>query len=192
MAEELRYGVKKVVLTELNADGTVKTGGLVVTVDTPQEVSFDPQVTEGNKAELRGGDKLIGSVQEADTLTGLTATFRDALLNYEAMKLLAGGTLIGTAPNYTGWEAPTLAQQAATPASPFKAEIYCSRYPKAAQMEGAQSGYTKVTLWYGKSRVPAYTMADRGFVVPSYTIKSMENAGLSKGPYSVEDVAALP
>ncbi len=191
MAEEMRYGVKKLVLTELNADGTVKAGGMVVTVDTPQEVSFDPQVLEGNKTDLRGGDTFLGSVQEEDRLIGMNATFRDALLSYEAMKLIGGGTLQGTAPDYTGYNAPTLSEQA-SPRSPFKAEIYCSRYPKGAQREGAQSGYTKVTLWYAKGRVPAFTLADRGFVVPSYTLKGTENAGLSKGPFSIEDVAALP
>lgn len=189
MAEEMVYGVRKVVLTELNADGTVKTAGMVVTVDTPQEVSFDPQITEGNKAELRGGDQLLGSVQEEDKLTGINATFRDAILSFAAMKALGGGTLIGVEPDYTGWDAPKLNDP---PPSPLKVEIYATRYPKGAQMAGAQSGYKKVTLWYAKGRVPSYTLTDRGFAVPSYTIRSTENTGLSKGPYSIEDVANLP
>lgn len=187
----MRYGVKKLVLTELEQGGSIKAGGMVVVVDTPQEVSFDPQILEGNKTDLRGGDTFLGSIQEEDRLIGMNATFRDALLSYEAMKLIGGGALQGEAPDFTGYTAPTLSEQA-NPRSPFKGEIYCSRYPKGSHLEGSQAGYTKVTLWYAKGRVPSFSLTDRGFVVPSYTIRSTENTGLSKGPFSIEDVAALP
>lgn len=191
MSDVMLYGVRRVVLTELNADGTVKDEGLTCTIDTPQEVSFEPEITEGVKNEHRGGDALIGSVRETDKLTGVTATFRDALLDYKALKMIAGGKVRGITPDYTGWDAPTLSEQAGTPSSPLKVEVFCSRYPVGAQMEGAVAGYTRVILWYAKGTIPSFTMTDRGFVVPSYTLRSGENAALGKGPMSVDDVESI-
>lgn len=295
----MTYGCRKLVLTELNQDGTIKDGGLVAVCDTPQEVAFDPQIMEGTKTDLRGGDSLLGSVQEEDRLVGMNATFRDALLSYDVMQLLGGGvsaprpavaaqlvtgaaednngilwrakaagaagnaisvrivdgvslgvSVVGNAITVTadtssdtasdviaavnadvdasalvvashvggstgagfvaeaeparyltggadaavgatGYAAPTLGdQRGARP--PFKAEVYTTEYEQGAQMDSAIAGYKRVTLWYCKGRVPGFTLADRGFLVPSYTIKSTENPGLDKGPFSIEDIAALP
>lgn len=190
-----RYGVRLLVLTELEAGGAEKTGGEVVRIETPQQVSFDPQIVEGAKQELRGGDRLYATVEEADTFAGINATFQDAVLNYEAMALVGGGTLIttGTEPNIevTGYNPPTLAEQA-TPRAPFKADVYVAEYAEGVQESGDLVGYTKITLWNCKGSIPTFAAQDQNFLVPSYTIKSRDNKAQQKPSFTIENVTELP
>lgn len=193
------YGVKLLVLTELEQDGSEKADGRVVRITTPQQVSYDPQVIEGSRQELRGGDSLKATVEDEDVLVGMNATFQDAVLDFEAMALLAGGTLVktGEAPNevITGYTPLTIAEQATTPRSPFKAEVYQAEYGDGAQDASDLVGYIKVTLHYAKSRVPSFSQQDRTFTVPSYTIKGRENKADSKNvlpAFEIERVATLP
>jgi len=182
------YGVKLVVLTELKQDGSTKADGKVIRIDTPQEVSYSPNIKEGQETELRGGDRLIATVKEDDVLTSLTATFKDATLDIEAMKLIGGGTITGTGDTAV-YNAPTMSD---TTRTPFKAEIYSAIYGDGAKTAGDIEAYKKVTLNYAKGRIPAFTQQDRNFMVPSYTITSTENSTTSKGPFSIETVASLP
>lgn len=190
-----RYGVKLLVLTELDMGGAEKVGGKVVKVDTPQEVSFDPQIIEGSKQELRGGDRLLATVKEQDLLAGINAAFKDAVLNYEAMEIIGGGKALttGVEPDITvtGYEPPTLAEQQ-TARTPFKAEVYVSEYARGTQNEGDIAGYTKVTLWKCTGRVPSFAAADKGFMVPSYTIKSEDNDAQEKPCFTMDHAEALP
>lgn len=185
------YGVRLLVLTELNQDGSEKVDGKVVRVETPQQVGFDPQISEGQRTELRGGDHLVAAVEEEDTFLGINATFQDAVLGYEAMQLIGGGTLVGTAPDYTGYIPPTLADQA-TPRAPFKAEIYIAEYEEGSQNQSDVAGYKKITLWNCKGRVPSFTAQDRNFLVPSYSIKSRDNNAQSKPSFTIDSVTNLP
>lgn len=193
------YGVKLMVLTELNQDGTTKADGAVVKITTPQQVSYDPQVIEGSRQEIRGGDRLLATIEDDDTLVGINATLQDAVLDFDAMKLLAGGSLIttGTEPNVTvtGWQPPTIADQATTPRPAFKAEIYQAEYAEGSQSDADMVGYVKVTLNYCKGRVPTFTQQDRTFSVPSYTIRSRENKGDPENvlpAFQIEVVDTLP
>lgn len=190
------YGVRLLVLTELKLDGAKKTtGAKSVRIDTPQQVSFDPQITEGAKHEHRGGDRLIATIEELDKLTGMNATFQDALLSYEAMALIGGGTVqtTGVEPNIkaTGYTPPTLAEQAVA-RPPFMAEVYIAQYSEGSQAESAIVGYTKVTLWNCLGNIPTFTAQDQNFLVPSYTIKSRDNLSQSKPSFTLDDVTELP
>lgn len=51
------YGVRRVVLTELNQDGSAAVEGKTITIDTPQEVSYSPNIKEGAETEQRGGGR---------------------------------------------------------------------------------------------------------------------------------------
>lgn len=186
------YGVKLLVLTELNADGSEKVGGKVVRITTPQQVSYDPQIIEGSRQELRGGDGVVATVEDDDILVGMNATFQDAILDFEAMAMIGGGTLVGTAPDYTGYIPPTIAEQKANPRPPFKAEIYTAEYAEGAQDASDIVGYIKVTLWNAKGRIPTFAQQDRTFVVPSYTIKGRENKAQMKPAFTIDKVANLP
>lgn len=182
------YGVRLVVLTELKQDGSAKTDGKVVRIDSPQQVQYSANIKEGQETELRGGDRLIATVKEDDVLTSLTATFQDAKLNIDAMALIGGGTVTGTGAT-AKYDAPTMSD---TTRTPFMAEIYSTIYGDGAKTAGDIEGYKKVTLNYAKGRIPAFTQQDRNFMVPSYTITSTENGSTGKGPFSIETVASLP
>lgn len=190
-----RYGVRLMVLTELKLTGAEKTGGKVVKINTPQQVSFDPQIVEGSKQELRGGDRLYATIEELDTFTGVNATFQDAVLNYEAMELIGGGTVTttGVEPDIvvTGYTPPTLAEQA-TPRAPFMAEVYIAEYSEGVQSAGSIAGYTKLTLWNCTGNIPTFTAQDQNFLVPSYNIKSRDNTAQSKPSFTLESVTELP
>lgn len=189
------YGVRLMILTELEKGGAEKVDGKVVRVDTPQQVGFNPQIVEGAKHEHRGGDRLIATVEEQDKLTGINATFQDALLNYEAMELIGGGQAVttGVEPDIevTGYIPPTLAEQA-TARPPFKAEVYIAQYSEGSQAEADIVGYTKITLWNCTGSVPTFTAQGQNFVVPSYTIKSRDNTAQSKPCFTMDDVDELP
>jgi hypothetical protein len=190
MAADLVYGVKLMTLTEVNADGSAKTGGKVVKITAPQQVSFEAQVTEGNRVEQRGGDALVCVVEEDDEIWGMNATFTEAKLSLEAMALIIGaGTTTGTSPDITAFEAPTLATQKAG-RTPFKAEVYATEYSEGVHDEGDIEGYIKITLPLCKGRVPSFSQQDRNFVVPSYTLRSRETATM--GCYKIEKIASLP
>lgn len=185
------YGVRLLVLTELNQDGSDKAGARVVRIETPQQVGFDPQVIEGARQELRGGDHVVATVEEADTFVGVNATFQDAVLGYEAMQMIGGGTLVGTEGAYTGYIPPTVEEQK-NPRPPFKAEIYIAEYAEGSQDAADVVGYTKVTLWNCRGRVPSFSAQAQNFLVPSYTIKSRDNKAQSKPSFTIDSVANLP
>lgn len=189
------YGVRLLVLTELEKGGAEKVDGKVIRVDTPQQVGFNPQIVEGAKHEQRGGDRLIATIEELDKLTGINATFQDAILNYEAMAMIGGGTAqtTGVEPDVevTGYIPPTLAEQA-EPRSPFKAEVFIAQYSEGSQTEGDIVGYTKITLWNCLGNIPTFTAQGQNFVVPSYTIKSRDNIAQSKPSFTMDDVTELP
>jgi len=182
------YGVRRVVLTELNQDGSTKVDGKVITINSPQEVSYSPNIKEGGETELRGGDKLIATVKDDDTLTSITATFKDAKLDIEAMALIGGGTVTGTGET-AKYAAPKMSE---TTRTPFKAEIYSARYADGSNTAGDIAGYTKVTLNYAKGKIPSFAQADKAFSVPSYTIVGTDNRSTQASCYGIERVAALP
>ncbi|HPZ14635.1 MAG TPA: hypothetical protein PLK04_10420 [Bacillota bacterium] len=182
------YGVKLVVLTELNQDGSTKADGKVIRIATPQEVSYSPNIKEGAETELRGGDKLIATVKDEDELTSITATFKDAKLDIEAMAMIGGGTVTGTGET-AKYAAPKMGDNVRTP---FKAEIYSARYADGPNTAGDIAGYTKVTLNYAKGKIPSFAQTDKAFAVPSYTIVGTDNRAQNLSCYSIERVASLP
>ena len=187
MADNI-YGVRRVVLTELNQDGSTKADGKVITISTPQEVSYSPNIKEGGETELRGGDKLIATVKDDDVLTSITATFKDAKLDIAAMALIGGGTVTGTG-DTAKYAAPKMSE---TTRTPFKAEIYSAIYGDGSNTAGDITAYAKVTLNYAKGKIPSFAQADKAFSVPSYTIVGTENGAQKLSCYSIERVAALP
>ena len=187
MADNI-YGVKLVVLTELNQDGSAKVDGKTIRIDSPQEVSYSPNIKEGSEQELRGGDKLIATVKDDDVLTSITATFKDAKLDIDAMALIGGGTVTGTG-DTAKYAAPKMSE---TTRTPFKAEIYSARYADGSNTAGDIAGYIKVTLNYAKGKIPSFAQGDKAFAVPSYTIVGTDNRSTQASCYSIERVAALP
>jgi len=156
-----------------------------VRVTTPQQVGFEPQIIEGARQELRGGDRLIATVEEADNFVGINATFNDAKLSIEAMRLIGGGTI-----NFNKYVPPTVEEQANKP--PVKAEIYIAQFEEGAQEVSDVTGYAKVTLERCIGRVPSFTAQGQNFLVPSYTLKARDNKKAGKPSFGIDFVEALP
>lgn len=156
-----------------------------VRVTTPQQVGFESQVIEGARQELRGGDRLVATIEEGDSFVGINSTFQDAILNLDAMRIIGGGTVVGN--KYTP---PTLEEQARKPA--FMAEIYIPQFAEGSQEVNDVVGYAKVTLERCVGKVPSFTAQGQNFLVPSYSIKGRDNAKAGKPSFKIEFVDDLP
>ena len=87
-------GVRGVLITELNADGSMPLVPEKWWIDTSQEVGIAAEVVAGESAELRGGDRLLVSIEEDDVITGATLTVRDAKFDARASVYIGGGSII--------------------------------------------------------------------------------------------------
>ena len=170
---------------EVGDSWTILVTATQVRVTSPQQVGFEPQVIEGARQELRGGDRLIATVEEPDTFAGLNATFQDATLSLEAMRVIGGGSVVGSK-----YVPPTVEEQATKP--PFKAEIYIAQFAEGAQEVSDVTGYAKVTLERCIGRVPSFTAQGQNFLVPSYSIKGRDNTKAKKPSFGIDFVDALP
>lgn len=179
------YGCRLLVLTELDESTGLppETSPSIVRIETPQQASITPVFAEGQTQELRGGDKLLAVIEDDPELRGLDITFSDALLNGEAMALIAGGTYEDK--KYT---APSIG----TARSPFQAELYVAQYEQASVNAGDVAGYIKFTFSYVKGRIPTFSAQDRAFMVPQFTLNCRENSTASKSIFEWEAVTTLP
>lgn len=187
------YGCKRLDITPLNPDGTVDDNAETVVIDVPQECSCEPQITEGNVAELRGGDGLIAVIEDEDILTGINFTFTNAELAPEEVRAIAGnGQIIFDADsNPVGFKTPTIRQQQQDK-TPFKAELYVSLYEQGSQSTSARKGFVRFTLNFCKGTIPTFTATDRDFLTPEFTVKSRENISQAKPALEWELVPNLP
>lgn len=86
------YGCRLLEVTPLDPDNDFEPlTGQEKLVEVPQEASVEPDVVEGARNELRGGDKLVAIIEEEDYLVGLNITFNNAELDPEAIEIIAGG-----------------------------------------------------------------------------------------------------
>lgn len=179
-------GVRGLLITPLNPDGSMLTSPKAHWIDTAQEVSIEAEVVEGESADLRGGDRLLARIEEEDVVVGVTLGFTDARFDAEATVLLAGGTLIMEDDEVIGWEAPTIEEQSSR--APFQAEVYVQNY----NASGGKDGFLKYTFRYCKSRVPNISHGDQEWGTPEFTVIARENPATGESVYKKEFVDALP
>ena len=182
-------GVRGVLITALNPDGSENSEATPYWIDTAQSVGIEATIIEGESDNLRGGDRVLTQIQEVDTIVGATLSFTDARHDCKATELIAGGTLIydGTDPTLViGWEAPKIADQANR--IPIKAEVYVQNY----NASGGKDGYLKYTFYYGIGYAPNVTHEDNSWGTPEFTIKCSENGALDKPVYDKKFVTSLP
>jgi hypothetical protein len=181
-------GVRGVVATAINADGTEKTP-----TATPYGIRTSPQVAVsvvqegGASTVLRGGDKILAYVKDPDTVVAVNLTLQNARLDAAAIATLAGGTLIADGTSViVGWRAPTIEAQQNPPY--FRAEVYGESYGTSGQVEG----YAKYTFGFCRATFGNETLQDKAFVIPEIKVECFENPSTSLGVYSKEIVATLP
>jgi len=183
-------GVRGVMITELEADGSMPVAPSLYWVDTAQEVGIEAVVIAGESAELRGGDRLLLRLEEDDVISGATLTFRDARFDAKAATLIAGGNLITELENgdlrIVGWEAPTIEEQADR--IPFQAEVYVQSFNEA----GGREAYLKYTFRYCKGNAANVSHGDRSWGTHEFTVKAKDNPSTLESTYKKEFVAELP
>ena len=170
---------------ELGDRWTIPVEAVSVRVEVPQQVGFEGQVIEGARQELRGGDRLVATIEEGDSFVGINSTFQDAVLSLDAMRIIGGGTVVGRS-----YVPPTLEEQAKKPA--FRAEIYIGEFAEGSQEVHDVVGFAKITLERCVGKVPSFTAQGQNFLVPSYSIKGRDNAKAGLPSFKIDFVDELP
>lgn len=187
-------GVRGILVTPLNLDGSMPTSPETYWVDTAQEVALSVEIVEGESADLRGGDRQLVRIEEESTIVGVDLTFRDARFDAELTEIIAGGSLVmgetivegETGQVVLGWEAPKVADQ--TDRTPFQAEVYVQSF----NAEGGREAYLVYQFRYCKGYVPEITHGDRAWGTPEFEIMARENPATAKSTYQKSFVASLP
>ena len=183
-------GVRGLVITGLNSDGTMPVSPTRYGIKTAQEVSVEAEVVGGKAGELRGGDKVLAYVKDPDTVVGVNLGVKDARFDARALVLIGGGTLIEVVEDedtrITGWEAPTIEDQQAPPV--FQVELYAQSHGSRGELEG----YLLYTFAFARGRVGNVTHSDAEWSTPELALWCAENPSTSGGVYRKEFVAALP
>lgn len=176
------YGIKKVVLTELDeTTGQAKASGTTCTLTTAEEAEMTPVYAEGTEEVLRSAEKILAIVREDDLLYGLDLTFKDNTFDEKCAELVCGYK-----------KAADESKKLSTPmmsegniARPFKMEIFVK------QVEGdAVVGYVKITLnkCYGKF---VSMKVGKEFFAPEFEIKARENSKAKLPIQTIEFVQTI-
>ncbi len=188
-------GVRGLLITELEQDGSDDGAGSSHWIDTAQNVEIEAEVVEGESADLRGGDQLLLRVEEDDIIVGADLTFRDARFDAEATVLIGGGDLIDqesgehetdesiNTGDYVGWIAPTITEQADR--TPFQADVYVQSFNE----QGGREAYLVYTFTYCRGRMPQVSHSDRSWGTPEFEIKARENSGKAISTYQKRFIA---
>ncbi len=184
---EVVYGCRLLVVSVLDPETGLapETDPVIAYIDTPQQFGVAPQFSEGQRQELRGGDRLLAVVEDDPQLIGVDLSFNDATLNGPAMAIIGGGEWDEADNEYT---APAIG--GVRPA--FKADLYVAQFASSSQNYDDLLGYIKFSFNYCKGRIPSFTAQDRNFMVPQFTVTCRENNAAGLRVFNWSKVAALP
>ena len=163
------------------------TGGDVAWFETPQQIGMTPQWIEGQSVDLRGGDRLIGTVKEEASLQGVNLSFNEALPDGSALQLLCGGAWDDSTKTYS-------APMSKDKHDPVQLEVYTARYAQGVNHSNEADivGYRKFTFYKASGRVPSFTAQDQNFSTPQMTVGCVENIKANKPSFEWTDVDDLP
>lgn len=177
------YGIKKAVLTELDATtGLVKEGGVTATIKTAEEASLSPVLSEGAEEILRNDTNILAVVRTDDLLYGYDFTFKDNQFDLNSAQLL-GGLVVEEGDNVVV-KTPMLSEGSVL--RPFKMELYVANYEMDAIV-----GYAKITLNKCFGKFPEISIG-KEFFAPEFEVKARENSAANLPIFSIEEVQELP
>ena len=177
------YGIKKAVLTELDAvTGLVKEGGVKATIKTAEEASLSPVLSEGAEEILRNDTNILAVVRTDDLLYGYDFTFKDNQFDLNSAQLL-GGLVVEEGDNVVV-KTPMLSEGSVL--RPFKMELYVANYEMDAIV-----GYAKITLNKCFGKFPEISIG-KEFFAPEFEVKARENSAADLPIFSIEEVEELP
>ena len=177
------YGIKKAVLTELDAvTGLVKESGVKATIKTAEEASLSPVLSEGAEEILRNDTNILAVVRTDDLLYGYDFTFKDNQFDLNSAQLL-GGLVVEEGDNVVV-KTPMLSEGSVL--RPFKMELYVANYEMDAIV-----GYAKITLNKCFGKFPEISIG-KEFFAPEFEVKARENSAAKLPIFSIEEVEELP
>lgn len=177
------YGIKKAVLTELDAvTGLVKESGVKATIKTAEEASLSPVLSEGAEEILRNDTNILAVVRTDDLLYGYDFTFKDNQFDLNSAQLL-GGLVVEEGDNVVV-KTPMLSEGSVL--RPFKMELYVANYEMDAIV-----GYAKITLNKCFGKFPEISIG-KEFFAPEFEVKARENSAANLPIFSIEEVEELP
>lgn len=177
------YGIKKAVLTELDAStGLVKESGVKATIKTAEEASLSPVLSEGAEEILRNDTNILAVVRTDDLLYGYDFTFKDNQFDLNSAQLL-GGLVVEEGDNVVV-KTPMLSEGSVL--RPFKMELYVANYEMDAIV-----GYAKITLNKCFGKFPEISIG-KEFFAPEFEVKARENSAANLPIFSIEEVEELP
>lgn len=175
------YGIKKAVLTELDATtGLAKEGGIVASIKTAEEASLSPVFSEGAEEILRNDTNILAIVRTDDLLYGYDFTFKDNQFDLNSAQLLGGYVV----EDDNVVKTPMLAEGSVPRA--FRMELYVANYEMDAIV-----GYVKITLNKCFGKFPEMTIG-KEFFAPEFEVKARENSVANLPILSMEQVEELP
>ena len=187
-------GVRGALITVLNADGSLPSSPEKYWVDTSQEATVEATMSDAESDNLRGGDRILVTLQEDSKITGVSIGFTDARFDAQLSTIIAGGKLItettGVSPDTVtkavGWDAPMMAES--DDRVPFQIDIYVSNYTSG----GRKDGYLCVTSPNCTGTVPNMSFADQTWAAEAFTITGSENTKTNIPAVRKKLVDALP
>ena len=178
------YGIKKAVLTELDATtGLVKESGVKATIKTAEEASLSPVLSEGAEEILRNDTNILAVVRTDDLLYGYDFTFKDNQFDLNSAQLL-GGLVVEEEEDNVVVKTPMLSEGSVL--RPFKMELYVANYEMDAIV-----GYAKITLNKCFGKFPEIAIG-KEFFAPEFEVKARENSAANLPIFSIEEVEELP
>ena len=177
------YGIKKAVLTELDAvTGLVKESGVKAVIKTAEEASLSPVLSEGAEEIIRNDTNILAVVRTDDLLYGYDFTFKDNQFDLNSAQLL-GGLVVEEGDNVVV-KTPMLSEGSVL--RPFKMELYVANYEMDAIV-----GYAKITLNKCFGKFPEISIG-KEFFAPEFEVKARENSAANLPIFSIEEVEELP
>lgn len=164
---DVLYGIKKVVLTELDpATQLPKTTTPVsCTITTAESCELEPVVSEGAEEVARTEDKILAIVRTPDLLYGYDVTFVDNTFEPSVTSLI-GGLTVTEGDGDATVSTPMMSEGATM--KPFKLEMYVANY------EGDSiKNYVKITLNNCSGKAPKFSVG-KEFYAPEFEIKARE------------------
>lgn len=183
---DILYGVKKVVLTELDPATQLPKAATPIkcSITTGESVELEPVVSEGEENVARTDDKILAIVRTPDLLYGYDFKFVDNTFDPSVMSLIGGEKLVKAEEEITGTSTPMMSE--GNTMKPFRAEIYVANY------EGDSiKNYVCVTLNNCSGKAPKFSVG-KEFYAPEFEIKAREATKASLPIKSISYVDALP
>lgn len=181
------YGIKKVVITELDPTTELPktTSPKTATITTASECEMEPVTAEGAEEVLRTDDKILAVVDVDELPYGYDITLTDNTMNTEAVGIIGGFVVgSGTSGDDKGLIMPMMND--GNTAKLFKLDIYVANY-KGSSI----TNYCKITYNKCKGKAPKMKIG-KEFYAPELEIKAREATKGSKPCMEMEFVDQLP